>query len=73
MGSVSYTLLYSVRCDVITSSPCRFPLLHERMEEIRAFRCLKSLDLFGCRLGDHHEIFQHVTSLPKSDSLLRPP
>uniref|UniRef100_A0A3P9ISI0 Leucine-rich repeat-containing protein 42 n=1 Tax=Oryzias latipes TaxID=8090 RepID=A0A3P9ISI0_ORYLA len=41
----------------------RFPLLHERMEEIRTFCSLKSLDLFGCRLGDQHEIFQHVTSL----------
>ncbi|XP_024129715.1 leucine-rich repeat-containing protein 42 isoform X5 [Oryzias melastigma] len=55
--------------DLLLGSLClrhRFPLLHERMEEIRAFRCLKSLDLFGCRLGDHHEIFQHVTSLPNS-------
>ncbi|XP_011471672.1 leucine-rich repeat-containing protein 42 isoform X2 [Oryzias latipes] len=41
----------------------RFPLLHERMEEIRTFCSLKSLDLFGCRLGDQHELFQHVTSL----------
>ncbi|XP_056149225.1 leucine-rich repeat-containing protein 42 isoform X1 [Lampris incognitus] len=39
-----------------------FCLLSERMDEIRAFRSLKSLDLFGCRLGDSHEIFQHLTS-----------
>ncbi|RVE62116.1 hypothetical protein OJAV_G00177440 [Oryzias javanicus] len=55
--------------DLLLGSLClrhRFPLLHERMEEIRAFRSLTSLDLFGCRLGDHHEIFQHVTSLPNS-------
>lgn len=40
----------------------RFPLLHERMDEIRSFQSLKSLDLFGCRLGDNHEIFLHLTS-----------
>ncbi|XP_034559040.1 leucine-rich repeat-containing protein 42 isoform X2 [Notolabrus celidotus] len=40
----------------------RFPLLHERMSEIRTFHSLKSLDLFGCRLGDDHEIFLHLTS-----------
>ncbi|AWP03772.1 putative leucine-rich repeat-containing protein 42 [Scophthalmus maximus] len=40
----------------------RFPLLHERMDEIKTFHSLKSLDLFGCRLGDDHEIFQHLTS-----------
>ncbi|KAM9719749.1 leucine-rich repeat-containing protein 42 isoform 2-T2 [Menidia menidia] len=40
----------------------RFPLLHERMDEIKTFHSLKSLDLFGCRLGDDHELFQHLTS-----------
>ncbi|XP_039999419.1 leucine-rich repeat-containing protein 42 isoform X2 [Xiphias gladius] len=40
----------------------RFPLLHERLDEIKTFHSLKSLDLFGCRLGDDHEIFQHLTS-----------
>ncbi|XP_013862928.1 leucine-rich repeat-containing protein 42 isoform X2 [Austrofundulus limnaeus] len=40
----------------------RFPLLHERMDEIKTFHRLKSLDLFGCRLGDNHELFQHLTS-----------
>ncbi|XP_070701532.1 leucine-rich repeat-containing protein 42 isoform X2 [Pempheris klunzingeri] len=40
----------------------RFPLLHERMDEIKTFHSLKSLDLFGCRLGDDHEIFLHLTS-----------
>lgn len=44
------------------SVSCRFPLLHERMDEIKTFHSLKSLDLFGCRLGDNHEIFQHLTS-----------
>lgn len=40
----------------------RFPLLHEWMDEIKTFHSLKSLDLFGCRLGDDHDIFQHLTS-----------
>lgn len=40
----------------------RFPLLHERMDEIKTFQSLKTLDLFGCRLGDNHELFQHLTS-----------
>ncbi|XP_068197631.1 leucine-rich repeat-containing protein 42 [Antennarius striatus] len=40
----------------------RFPLLHERMNEIKTFNSLKSLDLFGCRLGDDHEIFPHLIS-----------
>lgn len=40
----------------------RFPLLHERMDEIKSFQSLKSLDLFGCRLGDNHELFLHLTT-----------
>ncbi|XP_037828937.1 leucine-rich repeat-containing protein 42 isoform X2 [Kryptolebias marmoratus] len=51
--------------DMVLGSLClrnRFPLLHERMDEIKTFHSLKSLDLFGCRLGDDHEIFQHLTS-----------
>ncbi|XP_026230844.1 leucine-rich repeat-containing protein 42 isoform X3 [Anabas testudineus] len=40
----------------------RFPLLHERINEIKTFHSLTSLDLFGCRLGDDHGIFQHLTS-----------
>ncbi|KAM4604983.1 leucine-rich repeat-containing protein 42 isoform 2-T2 [Polymixia lowei] len=40
----------------------RFPLLSERINEIKTFHSLKSLDLFGCRLGDSHEIFQHLTA-----------
>ncbi|XP_023263176.1 leucine-rich repeat-containing protein 42 isoform X1 [Seriola lalandi dorsalis] len=49
----------------------RFPLLHERMEEIKTFHSLKSLDLFGCRLGDDHEIFQHLTSSSLANSLIQ--
>lgn len=40
----------------------RFPLFHEKINEIKTFHGLRSLDLFGCRLGDDHEIFQHLTS-----------
>uniref|UniRef100_A0A1A8FJV5 Leucine rich repeat containing 42 n=1 Tax=Nothobranchius korthausae TaxID=1143690 RepID=A0A1A8FJV5_9TELE len=53
--------------EIVLGSLClrnRFPLLHERIDEIKMFHSLKSLDLFGCRLGDHHEIFQHLTSTP---------
>ncbi|GAA6236040.1 leucine-rich repeat-containing protein 42 [Lates japonicus] len=49
----------------------RFPLLHERMDEIKTFHSLKSLDLFGCRLGDDHEIFQHLTSTSLANSLIQ--
>ncbi|XP_053293942.1 leucine-rich repeat-containing protein 42 isoform X1 [Pleuronectes platessa] len=48
----------------------RFPLLHERMDEIKTFHSLKSLDLFGCRLGDDHEIFHHLTSTSLANSLI---
>ena len=48
--------------DLLYTCPYRFPLLSERMCEIKTFHSLKSLDLFGCRLGDSHEIFLHLTS-----------
>ncbi|XP_061150570.1 leucine-rich repeat-containing protein 42 [Syngnathus typhle] len=51
--------------DTVLGSLClrnRFPLLSERMADIKTFHSLKRLDLFGCRLGDDHEIFQHLTS-----------
>uniref|UniRef100_A0A3P9P5W1 Leucine rich repeat containing 42 n=1 Tax=Poecilia reticulata TaxID=8081 RepID=A0A3P9P5W1_POERE len=51
--------------DLVLGSLClrnRFPLLHERLTEIKTFHSLKSLDLFGCRLGDDHELFHHLTS-----------
>lgn len=47
----------------------RCPLLHEKMDEIKTFHSLKSLDLFGCKLGDNHEIFPHLTSSSLSSSL----
>ncbi|KAM9789808.1 leucine-rich repeat-containing protein 42 [Neosynchiropus ocellatus] len=51
--------------DMVLGSLClrnRFPLFHERMEEMKTFHRLKCLDLFGCRLGDDHEIFPHLSS-----------
>lgn len=51
--------------ELILRSLClrnRFPLFHEKINEIKTFHGLKTLDLFGCRLGDDHEIFQHLTS-----------
>ncbi|XP_034411461.1 leucine-rich repeat-containing protein 42 [Cyclopterus lumpus] len=60
--------------EMVLGSLClrnRFPLLHERMDEIKTFHSLKSLDLFGCRLGDDHEIFQHLTSSSLSSNLIQ--
>lgn len=51
--------------DLVLSSVClrnRFPLFHEKISDIKTFNGLKILDVFGCRLGDDHEIFQHLTS-----------
>ncbi|XP_054624619.1 leucine-rich repeat-containing protein 42 [Dunckerocampus dactyliophorus] len=49
----------------------RFPLLSERMDDIKTFHSLTSLDLFGCRLGDNHEIFQHLTSTSLASCLIQ--
>ncbi|XP_030608234.1 leucine-rich repeat-containing protein 42 isoform X1 [Archocentrus centrarchus] len=60
--------------DMVLGSLClrnRFPLLHERMNEIKTFHSLKSLDLFGCKLGDNHELFQHLTSTSLASSLIQ--
>uniref|UniRef100_A0AAV2JY34 Leucine-rich repeat-containing protein 42 n=2 Tax=Knipowitschia caucasica TaxID=637954 RepID=A0AAV2JY34_KNICA len=51
--------------DLVLKSLClrnKFPLFHEKMNDIKTFHGLRMLDLFGCRLGDDHEIFQHLTS-----------
>ncbi|XP_053740184.1 leucine-rich repeat-containing protein 42 [Synchiropus splendidus] len=51
--------------EMVLGSLClrnRFPLFHERMDEMKTFHNLKCLDLFGCRLGDDHEIFPHLSS-----------
>uniref|UniRef100_A0A4W5KX97 Leucine-rich repeat-containing protein 42 n=1 Tax=Hucho hucho TaxID=62062 RepID=A0A4W5KX97_9TELE len=60
--------------DIVLGSLClrhRFPLLSEKLEEIKTFHSLKCLDLFGCRLGDSHDIFQHLTSDALSSSLVQ--
>ncbi|XP_008275395.1 leucine-rich repeat-containing protein 42 isoform X2 [Stegastes partitus] len=51
--------------EIVLGSLClrnRFALLHERIDAIKTFHSLRSLDLFGCKLGDNHELFQHLTS-----------
>ncbi|XP_057714283.1 leucine-rich repeat-containing protein 42 isoform X2 [Corythoichthys intestinalis] len=60
--------------DMVLGSLClrnRFPLLSERMADIKTFHSLKCLDLFGCRLGDNHEIFQHLTSTSLASCLIQ--
>ncbi|XP_048106873.1 leucine-rich repeat-containing protein 42 isoform X2 [Alosa alosa] len=51
--------------DLVLRSLClrnRFSLLSEKLEEIKTFQSLQCLDLHGCKLGDGHEIFEHLTS-----------
>ncbi|XP_060744191.1 leucine-rich repeat-containing protein 42 isoform X1 [Tachysurus vachellii] len=51
--------------ELVLKSLClreRCLLLSERMEEIRVFHCLETLDLHGCRLGDSHDFFSHLAS-----------
>uniref|UniRef100_A0A8C5R823 Leucine-rich repeat-containing protein 42 n=1 Tax=Leptobrachium leishanense TaxID=445787 RepID=A0A8C5R823_9ANUR len=51
--------------DLILSSLClhgRYLLVSEKLEEIRCFQGLRSLDLSCCKLGDDHELIEHFTS-----------
>ncbi|XP_050980706.1 leucine-rich repeat-containing protein 42 [Labeo rohita] len=51
--------------DLVLRSLClrnRYLLISERLEEIRQFQGLECLDLYGCRLGDNHEVFKYITS-----------
>ncbi|XP_062411012.1 leucine-rich repeat-containing protein 42 isoform X2 [Sardina pilchardus] len=51
--------------DLVLRSLClrnRFSLLSEKLDEIKIFQSLHCLDLHGCKLGDGHEIFEHLTS-----------
>ncbi|MCI4386206.1 hypothetical protein PGIGA_G00059810 [Pangasianodon gigas] len=51
--------------ELVLKSLClrdRSLLLSERVDEIRIFHCLETLDLHGCRLGDSHDFFSHLTS-----------
>ncbi|XP_056096933.1 leucine-rich repeat-containing protein 42 [Rhinichthys klamathensis goyatoka] len=51
--------------ELVLKSLClrnRYLLIPERLEEIRQFQSLECLDLYGCRLGDNHEVFKYITS-----------
>ncbi|XP_041446412.1 leucine-rich repeat-containing protein 42 [Xenopus laevis] len=55
--------------DLVLSSLClrgRYLLVSERLEEIKSFQCLHSLDLSCCKLGDEHELLAHLSSDPMS-------
>ncbi|XP_056322681.1 leucine-rich repeat-containing protein 42 [Danio aesculapii] len=51
--------------ELVLKSLClrnRYLLISERLEEIRQFQSLECLDLYGCKLGDNHELFKYITS-----------
>ncbi|XP_040216372.1 leucine-rich repeat-containing protein 42 [Rana temporaria] len=51
--------------DLMLSSLClrgKYLLVSEKLEEIKSFQDLCSLDLSCCKLGDDHELLQHITS-----------
>ncbi|XP_030061801.1 leucine-rich repeat-containing protein 42 [Microcaecilia unicolor] len=51
---------------LVLSSLClrsRHLLVSEKLEEIKSFQKLTCLDLSCCRLGDAHELLEHVTTL----------
>ncbi|NWX81704.1 LRC42 protein, partial [Nothoprocta ornata] len=39
----------------------RYLVISEKLEEIKSFRELTSLDLSCCKLGDEHELLEHLT------------
>lgn len=43
------------------SVPYRYLLISEKLEEIKSFRELTCLDLSYCKLGDEHELLEHLT------------
>ncbi|CAI9621328.1 unnamed protein product [Staurois parvus] len=50
---------------LMLSSLClrgKYLLVSEKLEEIKSFRDLCSLDLSCCKLGDDHELLQHIAS-----------
>ncbi|KAG7456637.1 hypothetical protein MATL_G00238020 [Megalops atlanticus] len=64
-GSRALQLFSEAYGDLVLKSLClrnRFLLVSEKLEEIKVFHGLQSLDLFGCKLGDSHEILQHLCS-----------
>ncbi|XP_069593950.1 leucine-rich repeat-containing protein 42 isoform X2 [Ranitomeya imitator] len=49
--------------DLMLSSLClrgKYLLVSEKLEEIKSFHGLRSLDLSCCKLGDGHELFGHL-------------
>ncbi|XP_044156368.1 leucine-rich repeat-containing protein 42 [Bufo gargarizans] len=51
--------------DMMLSSLClrgKYLLVSEKLEEIKSFRGLHSLDLSCCKLGDEHELLRHLSS-----------
>lgn len=40
---------------------CRYLVISEKLEEIKSFRELTCLDLSCCKLGDEHELLEHLT------------
>ncbi|TRY84184.1 hypothetical protein DNTS_026064 [Danionella cerebrum] len=64
-GASALQLFCDAYGDLVLKSLClrnSFHLVSERLEEIRQFQSLECLDLYGCRLGDEHGVFQHITS-----------
>ncbi|MGH0174580.1 UNVERIFIED_CONTAM: hypothetical protein FKN15_009138 [Acipenser sinensis] len=50
---------------LVLSSLClksRYLLVSEKLEEIKSFQGLSCLDLSSCKLGDDHELLQHLTT-----------
>lgn len=57
--------------ELMLSSLClrgKYLLVSEKLEEIKSFHGLRSLDLSCCKLGDEHELLGHLSS-PAMDSL----
>ena len=42
--------------------PHRYLVISEKLEEIKSFRELTCLDLSCCKLGDEHELLEHLTN-----------
>lgn len=46
----------------LLSTPHRYLVIAEKLEEIKSFRELTRLDLSCCKLGDEHELLEHLTN-----------
>ncbi|XP_061099505.1 leucine-rich repeat-containing protein 42 [Conger conger] len=64
-GSRALQVFSEAYGDLVLKSLClrnRHLIVSEKLEEVKVFHSLQCLDLFGCKLGDNHEILQHLTS-----------